>query len=158
MSRSLADQAELQQAEIKRLRKELDQMISQRCEAADVSAAECDSMRKNAELEQPHEVVAVANKEAGDNSPSVFEIQNLIQAQSELIAKLRRQVADMNETPPEAAGAAPANTVGLSSLNEIAVGHPSVSVSPLSILRPGSPASNAQDDAARPGFRRRGAA
>jgi hypothetical protein len=106
---SLADQAQLQQAEIKRLRKELDQMISQRCEAADVSAAECDSMRKNAELEQPHEVVAVANKEAGDNSPSVFEIQNLIQAQSELIARLRRQVADMNETPHEASGATPSN-------------------------------------------------
>jgi len=106
---SLADQAQLQQAEIKRLRKELDRMISQRCEAADVSAAECDSMRKNAELVQPHEVVVVASKEAGDNSPSVFEIQNLIQAQSELIAKLRRQLADMNEAPHQAARATPAN-------------------------------------------------
>ena len=106
---SLADQAQLQQAEIKRLRKKLDQMISQRCEAADVSAAECDSMRKNAEIEQPHEVVAVASKEAGANSPSVFEIQNLIQEQSELIAKLRRQIADMNEVPHEAAGATPSN-------------------------------------------------
>ncbi|MFZ1120429.1 MAG: hypothetical protein WAN81_09375, partial [Candidatus Binataceae bacterium] len=106
---SLADQAQLQQAEIKRLRKKLDQMISQRCEAADVPAAECDSMRKNAEIEQPHEVVAVASKEAGANSPSVFEIQNLIQEQSELIAKLRRQIADMNEVPHEAAGATPSN-------------------------------------------------
>jgi len=106
---SLADQAQLQQAEIKRLRKKLDQMISQRCEAADVSAAECESMRKNAELVQPHEVVAVASKGAGDNSPSVFEIQNLIQAQSELISKLRRQLADMNEAPHEAAGAPPSN-------------------------------------------------
>ncbi|MGA8057179.1 MAG: hypothetical protein WB999_02995, partial [Candidatus Binataceae bacterium] len=85
------------------------QMISQRCEAADVSAAECDSMRKNAEIEQPHQVVAVASKEAGANSPSVFEIQNLIQEQSELIAKLRRQIADMNEVPHEAAAATPSN-------------------------------------------------
>ncbi len=106
---SLADQAQLQQAEIKRLRKKLDQMISQRCEAADVSAAECESMRKNAELLQPHEVVTVANKDAGNNSPSIFEIQNLIQAQSELITKLRRQVADMDEAPHAAAGATPAN-------------------------------------------------
>jgi hypothetical protein len=106
---SLADQAQLQQAEIKRLRKKLDQTISQRCEAADVSAAECDSMRKNAEFAEPHEVVPVASKDAGDTSPSVFEIQNLIQAQSELIAKLRRQLADMNEAPHEAAGAPPSN-------------------------------------------------
>jgi hypothetical protein len=106
---SLADQAQLRQAEIKRLRKKLDQMISQRCEAADVSAAECDSMRKNAELVQPHEVVAVASQDASGNSPSVFEIQNLIQAQSELITKLRRQVADMNEAPHVATGATPAN-------------------------------------------------
>jgi hypothetical protein len=106
---SLADQAQLQQAEIKRLRKKLDQMISQRCEAADVSAAECDSMRKNAELVQPHEVTVVASKDASGNSPSVFEIQNLIQAQSELIAKLRRQVADINEAPHAAVGAPPAN-------------------------------------------------
>ena len=106
-SQSLADQAELQQAEIKHLRKKLDQMVGQRCEAADVSAAECASMRKAAQLQQPHEVVAVANKEAGDNSPSAFEIQNLIQAQGELIAKLRRQIADMNDTSHEAAGAAP---------------------------------------------------
>jgi hypothetical protein len=106
---SLADQAQLQQAEIKRLRKKLDQMISQRCEAADVSAAECDAMRKNAELVQPHEVTVVASKDASGNSPSVFEIQNLIQAQSELIAKLRRQVADINEAPHEAAGTPPAN-------------------------------------------------
>ena len=106
---SLTDQAQLQQAEIKRLRKKLDLMISQRCEAADVSAAECDSMRKNAEFAEPHEVVPVASKDAGDTSPSVFEIQNLIQAQSELIAKLRRQLADMNEAPHEAAGAPPSN-------------------------------------------------
>ena len=91
------------------MRKNLDQMISQRCEAADVSAAECDSMRKNAELVQQHEVVAVASKDASGNSPSVFEIQNLIQAQSELIAKLRRQLADMNEAPHVAAGTSPAN-------------------------------------------------
>jgi hypothetical protein len=84
-------------------------MISQRCEAADVSAAECDSMRKNAELLQPHEVAVVASKDASGNSPTVFEIQNLIQAQSELIAKLQRQVADMNEAPHVAAGATPAN-------------------------------------------------
>jgi hypothetical protein len=58
---------------------------------------------------QPHEVIAVASKGTGDNSPSVFEIQNLIQAQSELIAKLRRQVADMNEAPHETAGAPPSN-------------------------------------------------
>ncbi len=106
---SLADQAQLQQAEIKRLRKKLDQMISQRCEAADVSAAECDAMRKNAELVQPHEVTVVASKDASGNSPSVFEIQNLIQAQSELIAKLRRQVADINEAPHAAVGVPPAN-------------------------------------------------
>jgi hypothetical protein len=106
---SLADQAQLQQGEIKRLRKELDQMISQRCEASDVSAAECDSMRKNAELLQPHELAVVASKDASGNSPTVFEIQNLIQAQSELIAKLQRQVADMNEAPHVAAGATPAN-------------------------------------------------
>ena len=108
-SQSLADQAELQQAEIKHLRKKIDQMVGQRCEAADVSAAECASMRKAAQLQQPHEVVAVANKEAGDNSPSVFEIQNLIQAQDELIAKLRRQIADMNGTSHEAADAAPSH-------------------------------------------------
>jgi hypothetical protein len=108
-SQALADQVQLQQVEIKRLRKKLDQGISQRCEAADVSAAECDSMRKNAELVQPHEVVAVPTKEAAGYSPSVFEIQNLIQAQSELIAKLRRQLADMNEAPHVAAGTSPAN-------------------------------------------------
>lgn len=106
---ALVDQAQLQQVEIRRLRTEIGQMVNQRCEAADLSDAECDSMRKNARLEQPHEVVAVPNKEAGDKSPNVFEIQNLIQAQDELIEKLRRQVADMNETPHEAAGANPSN-------------------------------------------------
>ena len=106
---SLADQAQLQQAEIKRLRKELDQMIGQRCEAADLSAADCDSMRKSAEFEQPHELVVVPNKEAGAQTPSVFEVRNLIQAQDELITKLRRQIADMNEVPHEAAGATPSN-------------------------------------------------
>jgi hypothetical protein len=106
---ALADQVELQQAEIKRLRKEIDQMIGQRCEAEDLSADQCDSMRKNAEFEQPHEVAAVANKEAGDKSPTVFEIQNVIQAQEELIAKLRREVADMNEAPDRAAGGSPSN-------------------------------------------------
>ena len=103
---ALADQAQLQQAEIRRLRTEIRQMVNQRCEAADLSDAECDSMRKNAGLEQ-HEVVAVPDKGAGDNSPSVFEIRNLIQAQDEQIEKLRRQVADMNEIPHEAAGANP---------------------------------------------------
>ena len=104
---ALADQAQLQQAEIKRLRKEIDQIVNRRCEAADLSADQCDSMRKNAELVQPHEVVAVANKDAGEKSPTVFEVQNLIQAQDELIAKLRREVADMNEAPDEAAGPSP---------------------------------------------------
>jgi hypothetical protein len=104
---ALVDQAQLQQAEINRLRKKIDRMVGGLCETADLSAAQCASMRKNAELEQPHEVAAVANKEAGDNGPSVFEIQNLIQAQAELIAKLRRKVADMNDTPPESAGATP---------------------------------------------------
>ncbi len=106
---ALGDQVELQQAEIKRLRKEIDRMVGQQCEAQDLSAAQCDSMRRNAELVQPHEVVAVANKDAGEKSPTVFEIQNQIQAQQELITKLRKEVADINETPPEAAGAGPSN-------------------------------------------------
>jgi hypothetical protein len=106
---ALTDQAELQQAEIRRLRKEIDQIANRRCEAADLSADQCASMRKNAELEQPHEVVPVADKEAGEKSPSVFEIQNLIQAQRELIAKLQHQLADMNEPPPGAAGAGSSN-------------------------------------------------
>jgi hypothetical protein len=104
---SLADQAQLQQAEIKRLRTEIGKMVDQRCEAADLSDDECDSMRKNVEFEEPHEVIAVPNKDAGGQTPSVFEVKNLIQAQDELIAKLRRQVADMNETPPQATGGAP---------------------------------------------------
>jgi hypothetical protein len=106
---ALGDQVELQQAEIKRLRKEIDQMVGQQCAAADLSAVQCASMRQNAELVQQHEVVAIANKDAGEKSPTVFEIQNLIQAQQELINKLRKEVADMNETPPEAAGAGPSN-------------------------------------------------
>jgi len=106
---ALADQVELQQAEIKRLRKEIDQMVGRRCEEADLSAAQCDSMRKNAEFAQPHEVVPTADKEAGEKSPTVFEMQNVIQAQEELIAKLRREAADMNEAPDEAAGAVPSN-------------------------------------------------
>jgi len=106
---SLVDQVQLQQAEIKRLRKKIDRIVNGQCEAADVSAAQCASMRKSAELAQPHEVVAVANKAAGDKGPTVFEIQNLIQAQEELIAKLRHQLADLNEPPPEAPGADTSN-------------------------------------------------
>jgi hypothetical protein len=106
---ALADQAELQQAEIKHLRKQIDQIIDGRCEEADVSAAQCAAMRKDAELAQPHEMVAVANKDAGDQNPSVFEIQNLIQAQTELIAKLRREVADLNDTAHESPSTNPSN-------------------------------------------------
>ncbi|HVA84503.1 MAG TPA: hypothetical protein VNF28_06345 [Candidatus Binataceae bacterium] len=101
----LVDQVQLQQLEIKRLRKRIDKIVKGQCEAADVSSAQCASMRKSAELVGPHEVVAVANKGADDNSPSVFEIQNLIQAQTELITKLRHQLADMNEPADQAAGA-----------------------------------------------------
>ena len=106
---SLADEAQSQQLEIKDLRRQIDRIITQRCEAADISVAHCDSMRNAAELKQPHEVVAVASKDAGSKSPSVFEIQNLIQAQSELLVKLRHQLADMGEPPPKAAGASPSN-------------------------------------------------
>jgi hypothetical protein len=103
---SLADQAQMQQAEIDRLRKDLDQIVSERCEAGDVSAAECDSMHKNAEMLQPREVVAIPNKDAGDKSPSAFELQNLVQEQRELIEKLRGKIADLNDIPHEAVGAA----------------------------------------------------
>jgi len=103
---SLGDQAQLQRVEIDHLRRELDQIVSDRCEAGDVSEAECDSMRKNAEMLRPHEVVAVPNKNTDDKSPSAFELQNLIQEQSELIEKLRRQIADLNDSPHAAAGAA----------------------------------------------------
>jgi hypothetical protein len=106
---ALADQAELQQAEIRRLRKEIAQTVNRRCEAADISAARCASMRRNAELVQPHEMVVVANKDGGEKSPTVFEIQNLIQAQGELIARLRREVADMNEAHDEGTGPGPSN-------------------------------------------------
>jgi hypothetical protein len=106
---ALAEQAELQQAEIKRLRNEIDQIVNRRCEAADLSAFQCAAMRKNAELVQAREVTVIANKEAGEKSPTVFEIQNLIQAQEELIAKLRREVPDMNEAPGEAASPGPSN-------------------------------------------------
>ena len=91
MSRSLADQAELQQAEIKRLRKKLDQMVGQQCEARDISAAECASMRKNAEFQQPHEGAVVANNAGGNGTPSAFEIQNMIQAQQELIPSFEKR-------------------------------------------------------------------
>jgi hypothetical protein len=40
-AQTLADQVQLQQVEIKQLRKKLGQMVSQRCEAEDVSVAEC---------------------------------------------------------------------------------------------------------------------
>ncbi|HEY2523754.1 MAG TPA: hypothetical protein VGI29_01765 [Candidatus Binataceae bacterium] len=103
---SLGDQAQVQQAEIDRLRKDLEQMVSGRCAAGDVSAAECDSMRKNAEMLQPHEVVLVTHKDAGDKSPSAFELQNLLQEQRELIEKLRGKIADLSDIPHEAAGAA----------------------------------------------------
>lgn len=103
---SLGDQAQMQQAEIDRLRKGLEQMVGERCAAADVSAAECDSMRRNAEVLQPHEVVVVPHKDAGDKSPSAFELQNLLQEQRELIEKLRGKIADLSEIPHEAAGAA----------------------------------------------------
>jgi pantothenate kinase len=106
---TLADQVELQQAEIKRLRKKIDRMVGQQCEAADLPAAQCDSMRKHAELVQPHEVVAIANKDAAAKSPTAFEIQNLIQAQQELINKLQKEAADMEETPPETTGASRSN-------------------------------------------------
>jgi len=106
---ALIDQAQLQQAEIKRLRKKIDHMVDQQCEAQNISATQCASMRKNTELEQPHEVDAVANMKAGDNSPSLFAIQNLLQGQQELIAKLREEIADMNDTPLESTGASPSN-------------------------------------------------
>ncbi len=106
---ALADQAELQQAEIKRLRKEIDRMVGQQCEARDISATECASMRKNAEFQQPHEGAVVANNAGGKGTPSVFEIQNMIQAQQELITKLRKEVADINETLDEAARPKPSN-------------------------------------------------
>jgi len=105
---SLADQAEMQQLEIDRLRKHLEQIAGERCQAGDISAAECDSMRKNVEMLQPHEVVAVPNKEAGDKSPSAFELQNLVQEQRELIEKLRGKIADLSDIPHEPAGAAAA--------------------------------------------------
>jgi hypothetical protein len=106
---ALTDQVQLQQAEIKRLRKEIDRRVGQQCEAQDISATECASMQKNAEFQQPHEAVAVANNAAGNGTPSVFEIQNMIQAQQELITKLRKEVADINETLDEAASPKPSN-------------------------------------------------
>ncbi|MGH7914287.1 MAG: hypothetical protein ACREPW_06520 [Candidatus Binataceae bacterium] len=106
---ALAGQAKLQQAEIKNLRTELDQIISGRCEAADISIAQCASMRNSAELEQSDAVVAVTSKESGNSSPSIFEIQNLVQAQGELIAKLRRRIADMNHMPNAKAAAGTSN-------------------------------------------------
>jgi hypothetical protein len=106
---ALTDQVQLQQAEIKRLRREIDQVVGRQCEKADLSAAQCDSMRKNAEFVQPHEVVAVPNTDASEKSPTVFEIQNLIQAQTELISKLRQEAANLNEAPDEASGAGPSN-------------------------------------------------
>jgi hypothetical protein len=103
-------QVRLRQAEIERLRTELDSIISQRCEAANVSAAQCDSIRRSAELKEPPDAIAVANRKADDNSiPSAFEIQNALQAQDELIAKLRGRIDDLNEAPLQAAGAGSSN-------------------------------------------------
>jgi hypothetical protein len=103
-------QVRLRQAEIERLRNELDSIISQRCEAANVSAVQCDSIRRGAELKEPPDAIAVANRKADEKStPSAFEIQNALQAQDELIARLRGRIDDLNEAPLQAAGAGSSN-------------------------------------------------
>jgi hypothetical protein len=105
---ALSDRVLSQQEEIKSLRAELDQIVSRRCEGADISASQCASLQKNAELEQQRVPVALPNQ-GSDNGMSVFEVQNLIQAQDELIARLRREIADMNEAAHGAGGASAPN-------------------------------------------------
>lgn len=107
---SMTTQIRLRQAEIERLRTELDSTISGRCAAANVSAAQCDSMRaSSADLEEPDEALAIVNRKAGDQPPSAFEIQNILQAQDELIAKLQERIADLDQGPVRAIGAGSAN-------------------------------------------------
>lgn len=102
-------QVQLRQAEIERLRTALDRMIDRRCDAANVSAAQCDSMRSGAELKEPDEAIEITNRKADDKSPSAFEIQNTLQAQDELIARLRGRIDDLNQAPLQAAGAGSSN-------------------------------------------------
>ncbi len=101
---SLADQIELRQAQIKTLRHAIDRMVTRRCATEDLPEAQCEEMRKAAELRQPHEIVAVANQSAGGQAPSAFEMQNQLQAENELIEKLRRKLVDLSQ-----AAAAPSN-------------------------------------------------
>jgi hypothetical protein len=66
-------------------------------------------MRRSADLKEPEGALAVVNRKAGDKSSSAFEIQNTLQAQDELIARLRERIADLNEAPLQAAGAGRSN-------------------------------------------------
>jgi hypothetical protein len=56
-------------------------------------------MRKAAELRQAHELVAIANQGSNAETPSAFEMQNQLQAENELIEKLRHQLADLSHAP-----------------------------------------------------------
>ena len=102
----LIDQIELRQAQIKKLRREIDRLVEQRCAAEDAPQAQCEAMRRAAELRQPHEIMAVANQGADARSPSAFEMQNQLQAENELIEKLRHQLADLNQAQFPPGGAA----------------------------------------------------
>jgi len=95
----LIDQVELRQAQIKKLRREIDRLVNQRCAAEDLPQARCDAMRRAAELRQPHELVAIANQGSNAETPSAFEMQNQLQAENELIEKLRHQLADLSHAP-----------------------------------------------------------
>jgi hypothetical protein len=50
--------------------------------------------------------MAVANQGADAQSPSAFEMQNQLQAENELIEKLRHQLADLNQAQFPPSGAA----------------------------------------------------
>ena len=101
---TLDERFQSQRRQIESLRHELDQMIRHRCETADLSASECASLKKTAGVDQAS--ASAASGSASDEDASRFEIENRIQAQAELITRLRREIADMKRASGEAGSTA----------------------------------------------------
>lgn len=106
---ALKDRIASQQVKIKSLRAELDGMIRSRCEAADLSASQCDSLEKAAEVKESPATDYPPDNSADSMNVSDFELQNRAQAQEELIGRLQKAVADLKGVPHDAARAGASN-------------------------------------------------
>jgi hypothetical protein len=106
---TLIDQMHAQDAEIRGLQKQLQASVRSRCQETDISVSRCAAAEKAAVPDEAPPALIGSTNYSGDESLIRVALENRVQAQQEIISRLREEIADM-KSAPEKAGVTPSSS------------------------------------------------